>query len=122
MKLNKLLFLLMIIDNKFIIIPTGSNIRAIRTPPEPTNLLPMRLILINNPRPQIPTRNRSIPTATRQKPTIPIQTSNSPPMSLEVIIFLHLYDIEHFDLTQTISYCQFVVVAEGDGTDVVGGG
>lgn len=113
------------VDNEFVVIPSGSNIGPIITPLEPTNLLPMRLVILHQiGLPTIPDQHCAIPSPTRQhRPIrIPIQAAHSASVPTQRLNFLLFGYVKKFDLADCIAkrYVIWIVSGEGNGTDVVG--
>ena len=79
----------------------------------------MSPVSIDDPRSWVPGGNEAISRATCKEPTGPVETANSPVVALEVVDILLFIDVIYLDLSVAVPEGNFVIVAEGDGADVV---
>ena len=119
MKSDQLAVLFGRIHNKFVIISARGYVVTFRAPLQTTNLLWMSTILISNSISKIPCCDCSIPWATCKQATGPVQTANSSAMTIEIVDLFSFANIKYFNLSHAISDCKFVLITEGNRTDVI---
>jgi hypothetical protein len=79
----------------------------------------MGSVSINHARPEVPGGDITVSRTTGQQSIAPVEAAHSSVVTLKTAYFFLFSDIENFDLSVAVSERDFVLVAEGDGADVV---
>ena len=119
MKLGELTSSFVGIHHQFVVVSSRSNVIPFRTPLQSAYLLSMSLVSIDQPRSHIPRSHSTISRTTCQQTISPIQTADSSIMPFKTRHSFSLSDIEDLDLSIAVSHCDPILIAEGNGADII---